>query len=73
MVPQSLIRLFAGMFALGNSLLGYYVDPKWFIFTGSGGVLLAIFALTGLCLMSIMIYLAGARERSKCQFNLNIC
>jgi len=36
------------MFELGNSLLGYYVNPKWFIFTGSGCALLAIFALTGL-------------------------
>ncbi len=70
---ERLIRLFAGMFVLGSSLLGYYVDPKWFIFTGFGGAMLAIFALTGFCLMSIMLYLAGARERCKCQFNWNNC
>ena len=65
---ERLIRLFAGMI-----VLGYAVDPKWCIFTGSGGAMLAIFALTGLCLMSIMLYLAGARERCKCQFNWNNC
>jgi hypothetical protein len=63
---ERLIRLFAGIFVLVSSLLGYYVNPKWFIFTGFVGAMLAIFALTGLCPMSIILHLAGARERCKC-------
>lgn len=63
---ERLIRLFAGIFVLGSSLLGYYVNPKWFIFTGFVGAMLTIFALTGFCPMSIILYAFGARERCKC-------
>jgi hypothetical protein len=63
---ERLIRLFAGIFVVGSALLGYYVNPKWFTFTGFVGAMLTIFALTGFYPMSIILYAFGARERCKC-------
>jgi hypothetical protein len=63
---ERLIRLFTGILVLGSSLLGYFVDMDWFLFTGFVGAMLTIFALTGFCPMSIMLYRAGVRERCKC-------
>ena len=60
---ERLIRLFAGTLVLGSTLLGFLVHPNWFLFTGFVGSMLTIFALTGFCPMSIMLYRAGARER----------
>jgi len=63
---ERLIRLMTGIFVLGSSLLGYFVHPDWFIFTGFVGAMLVFFALTGFCPMSIILYVFGARERCKC-------
>ena len=63
---ERLIRLIAGILVLGSSLLGYFVHPNWLIFTGFVGAMLTIFALTGFCPMSIILYAFGARERCKC-------
>jgi Inner membrane protein YgaP-like, transmembrane domain len=51
---------------LGSTLLGYFVHPNWFLFSGFVGAMLTFFALTGFCPMGIILYLAGARERCKC-------
>ncbi len=59
---ERLIRLLAGIFVLGGSLLGYFVNPNWAIFTGFVGVMLMIFALTGFCPMSIMLCACGVPE-----------
>lgn len=59
--PERLIRLFAGIFVLGSALLGYFEHPHRFLFTGFVDAMLTIFALTGLCPVSIMLYRAGAR------------
>jgi len=63
---ERIIRLIAGAFVLAGSLLGYLVDPVWFMFTGLVGAMLVFFALTGICPMSIILYAFGARERCKC-------
>lgn len=63
---EILVRLFAGTLVLGSTLLGYFVHPHWFLFTGFVGAMLTIFGLTGFCPMSIILYRAGARERCKC-------
>ncbi len=63
---ERLIRLFAGIFVFGSVLLGYFVHPGWFVFTGLVGLMLMIFALTGFCPMSIILHVFGARERCKC-------
>jgi len=62
---ERLIRVFAGTFVIGSVLLGYFVNPGWFAFTGAVGMLLLIFGLTGFCPMSILLYALGARERCK--------
>lgn len=63
---ERLIRLIAGIFVFGSVLLGHFVHPGWFLFTGFVGIMLTIFALTGFCPMSIILYALGARERCKC-------
>lgn len=63
---ERLVRLLAGLFVLGSVLLGFFVHPGWFAFTGFVGFMLTIFALTGFCPMSIILYALGARERCKC-------
>ncbi len=63
---ERLIRLFAGIFVLGSVLLGFLVHTGWFLFAGFVGLMLTIFALTGFCPMSIILYIFGARERCKC-------
>jgi len=63
---ERIIRLVAGIFVLGSSLLGYFVNPHWFIVSGFVGSMLMFFALTGLCPMSIILYAFGVRERCKC-------
>ncbi len=63
---ERLIRLIAGVFVLGSVVLGFSVSAKWFYFSGLVGLMLTIFALTGFCPMSIILYLFGARERCKC-------
>ncbi len=63
---ERIIRLVAGVFVFTGALLGYFVHPAWFLFTGFVGLMLMIFALTGFCPMGIMLYAFGARERCKC-------
>ena len=60
---ERLIRLVGGVFVLGSVLLGFFVHPGWFVFTGFVGTMLVIFALTGFCPMSIILHALGARER----------
>jgi hypothetical protein len=63
---ERMIRLVAGIFVLGSVLLGLYVHPGFFYFTGFVGLMLTIFALTGFCPVSIILYAFGARERCNC-------
>ena len=63
---ERLIRLMAGVFVLGSVLLGLFVHPGFFYFTGFVGLMLTIFALTGFCPVSIILYAVGARERCNC-------
>lgn len=63
---ERLIRFIAGVFVLGSVLLGMFVHPGFYFFTGLVGLMLAIFGLTGFCPMSIILYALGARERCNC-------
>lgn len=63
---ERLIRLIAGVFVLGSVLLGMFVHTGFYYFTGLVGLMLTIFALTGFCPMSIILYALGARERCNC-------
>jgi len=62
---ERFIRLLSGSFVFGSVLLGHFVHPGWFIFTGLVGFMLIIFGLTGFCPMSIILHAFGARERCK--------
>jgi hypothetical protein len=63
---ERILRLLAGVFVAGSVALGFAVNPAWFYFSGFVGIMLTIFALTGFCPMSIILYAFGARERCKC-------
>lgn len=63
---ERLIRLIGGILILGSVLLGFFIHPGFFYFSGFVGAMLTIFALTGFCPMSIILYAFGARERCKC-------
>ena len=63
---ERFIRLLAGILILASVVLGFTVSAKFFYFTGFVGLMLTIFALTGFCPMSIILYLLGARERCNC-------
>lgn len=63
---ERFIRLIGGLLVLGSVLLGLLVHPGFFYFTGLVGAMLTIFALTGFCPLSIILYAFGARERCNC-------
>ena len=63
---ERFIRLLAGILVFGSVVLGFTVHPGFFTFTGFVGLMLVIFALTGFCPMSIILYRLGARERCNC-------
>lgn len=63
---ERLIRVMAGIFVFGSVLLGMFVHPGFYYFTGLVGLMLTIFGLTGFCPMSIILYALGARERCNC-------
>lgn len=63
---ERLIRLLAGIFVAGSTVLGFLVHPGFFYFTGFVGAMLLIFGLTGFCPLSIILYAFGARERCNC-------
>lgn len=63
---ERIIRLAAGIFVVGSVLLGYGMNPGWFLVSGLVGVMLMVFALTGFCPMSVLLYAFGVRERCNC-------
>lgn len=63
---ERLIRLVAGVFVLGSAFLGMFVHPGFYYVSGLVGLMLTIFALTGFCPLSIILYALGARERCTC-------
>jgi len=65
-IPGLIIWLAAGTVVLGSVLRGMFVHPGSYFFTGLVGLMRIIFALTGFCPMSIILYAFGARERCKC-------
>ncbi|MFZ3102906.1 MAG: DUF2892 domain-containing protein [Desulfitobacteriaceae bacterium] len=59
----SLIRLIAGFFVLGSTLLAHFFSLYWLFFTGLVGVMLMISSLTGFCPMEIILKALGVEER----------
>jgi hypothetical protein len=56
------LRLIAGTFVLGTLLLGYYVSPYWFLFTGFVSLNLIQSALTNWCPMMNILRWLGAKD-----------
>jgi hypothetical protein len=55
------LRLIAGAFVLATVLLGYYVNTKWFLFTGLVGLNLMQSAFTNWCPMMAFLRKLGVR------------
>lgn len=65
MTVERYLRLIAGAFVLGTLLLGYYVSPYWFLFTGFVSLNLIQSAITNWCpMMSILRWLGAKDEDS---------
>lgn len=59
----SLVHFIAGLFVVGSLLLGYFVSPYWFLFTGWIGIMLMISSLTGFCPMEWILKALGVEQR----------
>lgn len=62
MTVERYLRLVAGAFVLASLLLGYYVSPYWFLFTGFVAVNLIQSAFTNWCPMMTFLRRLGARD-----------
>ena len=56
------LRIIAGAFVMGSLALGYYVDPRWFLFTGFVGLNLFQSGFTDWCPMITFLKKLGIRE-----------
>lgn len=59
----SLIRLIAGSFVIGSSLLGYFVNPNFLFFTMFVGAMLILSSTTGICPMELILKLFKIKEK----------
>ena len=55
------LRLIAGFFVMLSVALGYWVDPRWFLFTAFVGLNLFQSAFTDWCPMMTILRKLGAR------------
>jgi hypothetical protein len=62
MTVHQLLRMIAGAFVLISLALGYYVDQRWFLFTGFVGLNLFQSAFTNWCPMMTILKKLGFRE-----------
>jgi hypothetical protein len=62
MTIERYLRLIAGLFTLGSVVLGYFVSPYWFLFTGFVALNLIQSAVTNWCPMMTFLRWAGIKE-----------
>jgi hypothetical protein len=62
MSVERYLRLIAGSFVLATLLLGYFLSPYWFLFTGFVAVNLIQSAFTNWCPMMAFLRKLGVRE-----------
>lgn len=62
MTVERYLRLIAGTFVLASLLLGYYVSPYWFLFTGFVALNLIQSAFTNWCPMITLLHRLGAKD-----------
>jgi hypothetical protein len=63
MTVERLLRLIAGSFVLASLLLGYFVSPYWFLFTGFVALNLIQSAFTNWCPMMTFLRWLGAKDQ----------
>lgn len=59
----SLVRLIAGIFVLGSSLLGYFSSQYFLLFTMFVGTMLLLSATTGFCPMELILKAFKVKEK----------
>ncbi|MBP6822977.1 MAG: DUF2892 domain-containing protein [Acidobacteria bacterium] len=64
MTVERLLRLIAGTFVLASVLLGLFVSPYWFFFTGFIALNLIQSAFTNWCPMMTFLRKMGAKDES---------
>lgn len=64
MTLERYLRLIAGSFVLASVLLGYYVNPTWFLFTGFVALNLIQSAFTNWCPMMTFLRRLGVKSES---------
>lgn len=62
MTVDRILRLVAGFFVLLSVLLGVYVSPNWFWFTGFVGLNLFQSAFTNWCPLMTILRKAGVKD-----------
>lgn len=62
MTIHQYLRMIAGAFVTGSVALGYYVDPRWFLFTGFVGLNLFQSSFSNWCPMMTILKKLGIRE-----------
>lgn len=65
MTIERYLRLIAGSFVLASLLLGYFVNPYWFLFTGFVAINLIQSAFTNWCPMITLLRWLGARSEAQ--------
>lgn len=61
MTVERALRLIAGTFVLASLLLGYFVSPYWFLFTGFVALNLIQSGFTNWCPMMALLRSLGLR------------
>lgn len=64
MTVERYLRLIAGVFVLVSVLLGNYVSPYWFLFTGFVALNLIQSAFTNWCPMITFLHRLGAKDEN---------
>jgi DUF2892 family protein len=62
MTVDRYLRLIAGIFVLATTLLGYFISPYWFLFTGFVALNLIQSAFTNWCPMMSFLRGLGVRD-----------
>ena len=63
MTVERYLRLIAGSFVLVSVVLGYFLSPYWFLFTGFVALNLMQSAFTNWCPMMTFLRRLGARSQ----------
>jgi DUF2892 family protein len=64
MTIERYLRLIAGCFVLATLLLGYFLSPYWFLFTGFVAINLIQSAFTNWCPMISFLRWLGAKSEA---------